>query len=76
MQCLVRLQDEDWAILGSLTNEAQDLNQIIRSRVYISLLPTFTCILFSSLIYHTASILKSLDTRDLHKTMPLIPKHT
>jgi hypothetical protein len=76
MKCLVVVQDEGWAVLCSLTKGTQDMNQIAATRVYISLLPAFTSILFSSRIYHTASILKSRDTCDLHKTTPLVPKHT
>jgi hypothetical protein len=67
MKCLVVVQDEGWAILCSLTNETQDMNQIAGTRVYISLLPAFTSILFSSRIERTACILNFLDTRDLHK---------
>jgi hypothetical protein len=76
MKCLLVVQDEGWASLCSLTSETQNMNQIAGTGVYISLLPAFTFILFSSRIYRTASILDSLDTRDLHKTSPLIPKHT
>ena len=76
MKCLVVVQDAGWAGLCSLTNETQDMNQIAGTRVYISLLPAFTSILFSSGICHTACILNSLDTCDLHKTTPLVPKHT
>jgi len=76
MKCLVAVQDEGSAVLCSLTNETQDINQIAGTLVDISLLPAFTSILFSSRIFHTASTLNSLDTRDLPKTTPCIPKHT
>ena len=76
MRCLVVLQDEGWAVLCSLTNKTHKLNQeIAGTRVYISRLPAYTSILFSSRIIHTDSILIST-SRDLHKTTPLVPKHT
>ena len=76
MRCQVVLQDEGWAVLCSLTNKTHKLNQeIAGTRVYISLLPAYTSFLFSSRIIHTDSILIST-SRDLHKTKPLIPKHT
>ena len=61
MRCLVVVQDEGRAVLCSLTNDTQDMYQIAGTRVYISLLPAYTSILFSSCIKHTASILNYLD---------------
>jgi hypothetical protein len=55
MRCLIVVQDEGWAVLRSLTNNTQDMNQIARTRVYISLLPTYTSIIFSSCLEHTSS---------------------
>ena len=55
MRWLVVVQDEGWAVLCSLTNKLQDMNQIARTQVYISLLPAYTSILFSFGIKHTAS---------------------
>jgi hypothetical protein len=55
MRCLVVVQDEGWVVMCSLTNKMQDMNQIAGTLVYISLLPTYTLILFSSGIKHTAS---------------------
>ena len=70
------LQDKGWAVLCSLTNKTHKLNQeIAGTRVYISLLPTYTSFPFSSRIKHTDSILIST-SRDLQKTTPLVPKHT
>jgi hypothetical protein len=48
MKCPVVVQDEGWAILCSLTNETQDMNQFAATPVYISLLLFFTSILFAS----------------------------
>ena len=48
MKILVVVQDEGRAVLCSFTNKTQDMNQIVGTRVYISLLPTKTSILFSS----------------------------
>ena len=76
MKCLVVVQDEGWAVLCSLTNETQDMNQIAGIQVYISLLPAFTSILYSFHRSHTACILNSLDKCDLHRTTPLVPQHT
>jgi hypothetical protein len=76
MRWHVVLQDKGWAVLCSLTNNTHKLNQeIAGTRVYISVLPAYTSFLFSSRIIHTDSILLST-SRDLHKTTPLIPKHT
>ena len=76
MRRLGIVQDEGWAVLCWLTNKTRKLNQeIAGTRVYRSLLPVYTSFLFSSCIIHTDSILIST-SRDLHKTMPLIPKHT
>jgi len=61
MKCLVVGQDEGWAVLCSLTNKTQDMNQIAGTPVYISLLPASTSILLSSRIYQSASILNSPD---------------
>jgi hypothetical protein len=58
---LVVVQDEGWAVLCSLTNKTQNMNQITGTRVYISILPAYTSILFSSRIKHTASILNYLE---------------
>ena len=55
------VQDDCWAILCSLTNKKKDMNQIAGTGVYISLLPAYTSILFSSSMKHTASILNYLD---------------
>jgi hypothetical protein len=75
MRCQMDLQDDCWAVLSLLTNKTHKLSyEIAGTRVYISLLPTYTSILFSSCIIHTDSIL-ILTSRDLHKTTPLIPKH-
>jgi hypothetical protein len=76
MRCLVVLQDECWAVLCSLTNKAHILNEeIAGTRVYISLLPAYTSILFSSRIIPNDRILIST-SHDLPKTTPLIPKYT
>jgi len=61
MRCLAVVQDEGWAGLCSLTKNTQNMNQIAGTRVYISLLPAYTSILFSSHIKHTANILNYLD---------------
>jgi hypothetical protein len=55
-------QDEGWAVLGSLTNRTQEMNQIAGTRVYISLLSPYTFTIFFSYIKHTGSILNYLDT--------------
>jgi len=69
-------QDEHWAVLCSLTNKTHQLNQEIAGmQVYVSLVPANTSYLFSFRNMHTASILIST-LRRLHKTTPLIPKHT
>ena len=76
MRCLVVVQGEGWAVVFSLTNKTHKLNkEIAGTQVYISLLPVCTFFLFSSRIIHTDSIL-ILTSRDLHKTTPLVPKHT
>jgi len=76
MRWHVVLQDQGWGVLCLLTNKTAKLNQeIAGTRVYISRLPAYTSILFSSGMIHTDSILIST-SRDLHKTTPLVPKHT
>ena len=55
------MHDEGGAILCSLANKTQHINQIAGTRLYIFLLPTYTSILFSSRMKHTASILNYLD---------------
>jgi hypothetical protein len=76
MRLHVVLQDEGRAVLCLLTNKTYMLNQeIAGTRVYISLFPLYTSFLFSLHIIHTDSILIST-SRDLHKTMPLVPIHT
>jgi hypothetical protein len=55
MRCVMVVQDEGWAVLCPLPNNMQDINQIAGTRVYISLLPAYTSILFSSRIEHTTS---------------------
>ena len=62
---LVVVDDEDWAVLCSLTNNTQDMNQIAGPRVYISILPAFTSIIFASRIKPTGSILNYPDLRGL-----------
>jgi hypothetical protein len=72
----VVLQDESWAFLCSLPDKAHKLNQeITATEVYISHLPAYTSFLISSRIIHANCILMSTSF-DLHKTMPLVPKHT
>jgi hypothetical protein len=72
----VNLQDEAWAVLYSLTNTMQKLNQeMAGTREYISLLPTYTPLVCFSQIVYNANILVST-LHDLHKTKPLVPKHT
>jgi hypothetical protein len=72
----VVLHKEGWAVLYSLTNKTHKLNQdITATRVYVSILPVYTSIFFSSCIIHTDSILIPT-SHDLQKTTPLIPKHT
>ena len=61
MRCLVVVEDEGWAVLRSLTKEMHDMNQIAGTRVYISLLPAYTSIIFSSRFKPTGSILNYLD---------------
>jgi len=68
MRCLVVVQDEGWAILCSLTNKTQDMNQIAGTRVYISLLPAYTSILFSCRIKHTTS-------NSTHRQHPELSRH-
>jgi len=76
MRWHVVLHDECWAVWCSLTNKTHKMNQeIAGTGVYISCLPAYTSFLFSSRIRHTDSILLST-SRDLHKTTPLVPKHT
>jgi hypothetical protein len=53
ISCLVVLEDKGWAALCSLTNNRQDMNQIPGTQVYISVLPAYTSILFSTHIKHT-----------------------
>jgi hypothetical protein len=52
---MVVLQDEGCAILCSLTNKTQDMNQITGTQGYISFLPAYTSILLSPRIKQTAS---------------------
>jgi hypothetical protein len=61
MKSLVVVQHEWSAILCSLTNETQDMNQIAETQANISLLPACTSSIFSSRILHSASILNSLN---------------
>jgi hypothetical protein len=76
MRCLVVLQHEFWAVFYSLTNKTHKLNQdIAETRVYISLLPADTSILFSSHTIPTDSILIST-LCDLNQTTPLVAIHT
>jgi len=76
VRCLVVLQDEGWAVLCSLTNKTHKLNQeITGTQVCITLLPAYTSFLYSTSTIHTDSIL-ILTLRNVHKTTPLIPKHT
>jgi len=42
------VQDEGWAVVCSLTKKVQDMNEIAGTRVYISLLPAYILIIFSS----------------------------
>jgi hypothetical protein len=68
-------QDEGWAVLCSLTNKTQNLNEeIAGAQVYISLLPAYTSVLCFSRMIHTDSILIST-SRELQKISPLVPKH-
>jgi hypothetical protein len=68
MRCLVVVQDEVWAVLCSLTNKTQDLNHIAGARVYISLLPACTSIIFSCRMKLTASNLT-------HRHHPELSRH-
>jgi len=68
MKGLVVVQDEGWAVLCSLTNKTQNMNQITGTQVYISLLPAYTSILFSSHIKHTAS-------NQTHRQHPELSRH-
>jgi hypothetical protein len=76
MKSLLVVQVERRADLCSSTNGLQDMDQIAGTWQYITLLPDFRSILFSSRMSHTARILNSLDTADLFKSAPLVPKHT
>jgi len=51
---MVVVPDSGWAVICSLTNKTQDMNQIAETRVYISLLPAYSSNLFWSRIKHTA----------------------
>ena len=68
MMCLVVMQDKGWAVLCSLTNKTQYMNQIVETRVYISILPTYTSILFSFHIKHTTS-------NSTHSQHPELSRH-
>ena len=48
MKCLFIVEDAGWAVLCSLTNKTQDINQIPGILVYLSLLPAVTSMFFSS----------------------------
>jgi len=65
MRCLVVGQDEGWAMMCSVTNKTQDMNQIAETRVYISFLPDFSSILFSAHVNHTATNLKHCQSPEL-----------
>ena len=76
MRWLVVMDDQGWAMLCTLTNIQHKSNEAHgRTEGYISLLPTFISVLFSSWSIHTTSILIST-SRDLHNTTPVVPKHT
>ena len=62
------VQDEGCAMWCSLTNKTQDMNQIAGTRVYISHLPTYTSILFSFRIKHTAR-------KQTHRQHPELSRH-
>ena len=47
MKCEVVVQDEGWAVVYSLTNQTQDMNQIKGTGIYISSLPACTSNLLS-----------------------------
>jgi len=64
----VVVQDEGCAVLCSLTNETQDMNQIAGARGYISHPLAYTSILFSSRIKHTAS-------NSTHRQYPELSRH-
>jgi hypothetical protein len=55
------VQDEGWTVLYSLTNKMQVVHQIAGTRVYLSLLPTYTSIIILTCIKHTGSILDNLN---------------
>jgi len=65
MRCLLVVQDEGWAVLCSLTNNMQDMNQSAGTRVYISLPPAYTSILVSSRL-HLDSLFFSYWTHHQH----------
>jgi hypothetical protein len=78
MNRMVGMKDEGWAIIYSLANTTQNMNQTAGTRVYISLLLAYTSVPFSSCISHNASILNSLDitclaqnTASHSKTQPI-----
>jgi len=68
MSCLLVVQDEGCAVLCSVTNKTQDMNQIAGTHVDISLLPIYTSILLSSRVRHTAS-------NKTHRQHPELPPH-
>jgi len=55
MRCVVVVEDKGLAVLCSLTNKMQDMNQIAWNEVYISLLPGYTSILSFTHSKHTTS---------------------
>jgi hypothetical protein len=61
MRCLSVVLDEGQPDLGSIPNKKQHMNRIVATGVYISILPAYTSILFSSCHMHTTSILNYLD---------------
>jgi len=83
MRCLVVVQDDGWAVLCALTQKTQDMNQITGTGVYISCLHLHSLFFpptppFSFLpIWNTPPASWTISTsRDLHRTMPLVPKHS
>jgi len=70
MRCLVVVQHEGLAVLCSLINKMQNVNQIAGTRVYISVLPAPTSTIFISSIEHTGRILNYFDITWLAQDNP------
>jgi len=73
VRCSVVVQYEGCAVLYSLTNRTQDMYQIAGTRVYISLLPAYTSILFCSRL-HLHSFLFLYWTHRQHQLAAMAPK--